>query len=415
MQQGIILTSANSVGYLLQYIFHFYVSRLIGPSDYSLVTAMLALSVIVTVPGNIAQTVITQYTSTFYAHSKLDRVAALLHDTLLQLSVAGGVVFLITVVMSGRIAAYLNVPAIEPVIAMAVSFPVTGAVMATMGVLQGLQRFDALAAGGVLGPLLRLIAAIILVHLGLGAVGAIGASTVMIGTLLAICLFCLRDILRTQHNGHGLEIKTISRFTGIVFLGTLAFSILTNVDLIIVRHYFSPEESGYYSAASVLGKTILFLPTAVTTLMFPKTAQRFALGQSTVGIARKAMLVSLLLCGAIAITLAILAEPAVEILFGSQFASSIPLVGGYGAAMGLYALVQLLLILYISQEEARFVWLVAGAAILVLVMLMLFHTTLAQVILILAMGALFILIVSEAWLGGLGLAMAIRHRTNESA
>ena len=50
----------------------------------------------------------------------------------------------------------------------------------------------------------------------------------------------------------------------------LCFMILTNVDLILVKHFFTPIEAGYYSIAQMVGKIILFLPIPVVMVMFPK-------------------------------------------------------------------------------------------------------------------------------------------------
>src|SRR3972149_2017554 len=40
----------------------------------------------------------------------------------------------------------------------------------------------------------------------------------------------------------------------------LCFMVLTNIDLILVKHFFTPMEAGYYSIAQIVGKIILFLP-----------------------------------------------------------------------------------------------------------------------------------------------------------
>ena len=46
--------------------------------------------------------------------------------------------------------------------------------------------------------------------------------------------------------------------------------VLTNIDLILVKHFFTPIEAGYYSIAQMVGKIILILPIPIVTVMFPK-------------------------------------------------------------------------------------------------------------------------------------------------
>lgn len=402
VQQGVVLMAANTVGNVLQYVFHAFVSRAIGPEEYGVFTALLALYVIVNVPAGIAQTVITQYVSRFRALGEARKITGLFVDGMKYLSLAGMVVFGIVAAASAPIASFLNVSAALPVVAMASIFLVAGGSTTVAGTLQGLQRFYVISATGMLGPVFRLLAGVLLISLGWGAAGALGAST--ISTLLAMLVgfFFVRDILG-KSDKHGLALGAVSWYTGIVLLGTLAFTVLSNIDLIVVKHFFSPEEAGYYSAAAVLGKTILFFPGAVSIVLFPKTSQRFALGQSASDLARKGVLVTVGLCGFAAAVLALFPSLAVHLMFGNQYDASIRLVGLYGATMGLYAVVQLLMTFYISQEEARFVWLLAGLTAALAIALAFYHPSLIQVILLLAASAFGVLVISEVWLGGLGL------------
>ena len=403
LQQGFVLLVASTIGNVLQYIFHAYVSRVLGPAEYGVFTALLALYVIVSVPTGIAQTVVAQYVARLRALNESSQVSGLLISSLKYLSLAGVVVFGLVVAASTLIASFLNVPSELPVIAMASIFLVAGGSTAVAGALQGLQRFYALAANGFLGPLIRLIGGVVLIVFGWGAVGALGASTISAVLVVVLGLFFLRDVLRGNGVPPNLGLSAVSWYTGVVLLGTLAFTILTNIDLIVVKHFFSPEEAGYYSAASVLGKIILFFPGTVSTVMFPKTAQRFALGQDASDIVRKSVLVTVGLCGLAAAMLDLFPSLAVHLLFGNQYDGSISLVSLYGVTMGLYALVQLLMTFYISQEEARFIWLLGGVSTILAIVLALYHVTLVQVILSLAAGATGILVISELWLGGLGL------------
>ncbi len=404
VQQGVVLLVANTLGNALQYIFHAFVSRAMGPDEYGVFASLLALYVIVNVPTGIAQTVITQYVARFRARNEMSRVGALFVDSLKYLSLAGVGVFALVAVVSAPIASFLNVPSALPVIAMASIFLIAGGSTVVSGTLQGLQRFYVISANGVLGPAFRLIAGVAMVALGWSAAGALGASTVSAFLVMLIGFYFVRDLWRATGAPHDLALGAVSRYSGIVLIGTLAFTMLTNIDLIVVKHFFTPGQAGYYSAASVLGKIILFFPTAVSTILFPKTSHRHALGQDASGLARQSMLALVGLCGLSVAALALFPAPAVHLMFGNQYDGSIGLVGLYGATMGLFALVQLLMTYYISLEEARFVWLLAGVTAVLTVVLAFVHISLTQVIVSLAVSAIGVLVISELWLGGMGLA-----------
>ena len=40
----------------------------------------------------------------------------------------------------------------------------------------------------------------------------------------------------------------------------------------MVKHFFSTVETGYYAGAEMIGKIVLYLPSTIVILMFPKVA-----------------------------------------------------------------------------------------------------------------------------------------------
>lgn len=408
LQQGVVLLFATLIGNVLQYLFHFLTGRLLGPTEYGVLASLLALAAILTVPTGIAQTVITQYVAGYFARQEMASASGFISTATKLLAVAGLVIFALVVVASPVLATVLNIPSIWPVIAMASFFLFAGPLTSLTGVLQGLQRFYGLAAQSILGPGIRLLAGFILILFGLGAAGALSATAASNLIVLSLTVLMLRDLFHTQPSETGLEIRQVTRYTGLVFWGTLAFAVLTNVDLVIVKHFFDPLQAGYYSAASVLGKTILSFPVAVATVMFPKTSFRHALGQNASDLARQSGVITAGLCGLGAVFLFLFQGPAVQIMFGDDYRLAAPLVGLYGATMALFALVQILFNYHIAQQDARFVWLVVGAAALLTGFLVLFHSTLEFVIVTIAITGAMILLISELWLDAFGFVGLIK-------
>ncbi len=408
LQQGMVLLFATFLGNLLQYLFHFMAGRMLGPTEYGILASLLALGAILTVPGGIAQTVITQYVASFHAHQELERAGNFVVTATRLLAVVGVAAFVLIAVVSPVAASILNIPGAVPIVAMGSMFLFAGPLTTLTGALQGLQRFYGLAIQSVLGPGFRLVAGLVLIGVGAGASGALSATAVSNLIVLALTAVMLRDLLAVRRGDSGVKQSQLFSYTGIVLWGTLAFAVLTNVDLVIVKRFFDPEQTGYYSAASVLGKTILAFPGAVAIVLFPKTTFRHALGQSTADLARKAGIVTTVLCGVGAVGLFLFQTPVMLVMFGEQYSMGTPLVGLYGTAMALYALVQLLMTYYIAQQNARFVWLLVAAAAALGLFLVFFHYSLEFVIVSLAISGAAILVISEVWLQGFGLAKLIR-------
>ena len=85
------------------------------------------------------------------------------------------------------------------------------------------------------------------------------------------------------------------RFTVPVTIGVLCYTILTNIDVILAAIFFDKSTANYYTAASMLVKVILFLPGAISGVMFPKVSRAYAQKEDTSKILYRSILFTLLL------------------------------------------------------------------------------------------------------------------------
>ena len=401
MQQGAIMFVASSVANALSYLLHVFVSRMLGPAEYGIFTSLLSIFLMLSIPAGIIQMTIAKYVSQFEARDQLAKVGALLMDALKRVSLCGFLAAFMLAVSSRYIASYLQIPSPIPVIVVASMVLLSLVSPIATGALQGLQKFWALGANGVLGATLRFGFAAGLVYVGLGASGALAASTLSGILAFLAALIPLAYVFRGRAAHHDVEAKEISQYSGLVFVGLLCFTVLTNVDVVIVKHYFPPIEAGYYSAASVLAKIIFFFPGAVATVMFPKASRNYAVGRDSAGIIRKSLLAIAILCGPLVIAYFLFPSFLVRILFGPGYEASVHLVGTYGLAMALFALVNMLLFYYLAVRNTNFVRLLLAATVGQVIALSLFHASLLQVIYVLTVSGFLTLALSEILCRGL--------------
>jgi O-antigen/teichoic acid export membrane protein len=192
-----------------------------------------------------------------------------------------------------------------------------------------------------------------------------------------------------------LTLREVLAYAGLVLIGTTCLAALTNIDVMIIKHYFAPAEAGQYAAASVLAKIILFFPAAITAVLFPKAAERFALQQDSSRIARQAALAVGGLCGSLAVVYFLIPNLLIRLLFGQGYENAVPLAGPFGVTMALYALVTLQMTYYLSIHKKRYIPILAGSTILLAIALVLFHNSLLEVIIIQLVNAAALLVVGE--------------------
>ncbi|MCG2675606.1 oligosaccharide flippase family protein [bacterium] len=413
-RQATFIFIASTLSNIGAYFFHAYMGRRLFPADYGILCSLLALLMMVSVPAGTIQTVITKYVSHFKAHNQQGKVRFLFFHSLKRISLYGGIGFLIFLAFSGQIARFQQIPSRLPVVILGFILLFSVVAPAVSGIVQGLQRFNYLGWGMIGGTFLRLISGIILVIVGFGVNGALGAS--IIGMLSGLFILCLplRSLLQEKTNERvadsrgpaphqrclstssltrGVEFKEIYRYSAPVTLALLYFVILTNVDVVLVKHFFSPLEAGNYSAAATVGRIILYFPMSIVIVMFPKAAELYAQRKDSSLILKKSLLYVSLLAGGATLIFFLFPRLPLGLLYGDRFQASTPLVGKFALAMTFFSLVNIFFFYQLSIHRFRFLYLACAFTLLQIIAITLFHNTLSQVVWILVVnGALLFLI-----------------------
>jgi len=391
-RQATFIFIATTLANIGAYLFHVYMGRHLSPADYGILYTLFALLMIVSVPAMTIQTVITKYASHFKAHNQYGKIRFLFLYSFKKLSLYGGIGFLIFLAFSGHIARFQQIPSRIPVAILGFILLFSVVSPAAGGIVQGLQRFNYIGWSLILSTLLRLISGIILVIIGFGVNGALSAS--IIGGLfgLFIIFLPLRPLFQEKTNER-VDFKEIYRYSAPVILALLCFMILTNVDAVLVKHFFTPLEAGNYSAAALVGRIILFLPMAVVIVMFPKASELYAQKRDSSLILKKSLFYVGLLAGGTTLICLVFPHFPLWLLWGNRFQASTPLVGKFALAMTFLGLVNILFFYQLSIHRFRFLYLACVFTLLQIIAISLFHSTLSQVVWILvANGALLFVI-----------------------
>jgi O-antigen/teichoic acid export membrane protein len=145
------------------------------------------------------------------------------------------------------------------------------------GAMQGTLSFTGLGLAQVLQALLRLVFAALLIALGGQAASAIVAQPIACAVAVWMVMPWLRPVLRSPD---APLLKSVSwRYSAHTVAGLAAFGLMTNLDAIFVKRFYSPEIAGDYAPVVTLAKISLFLPWALGIVLFPKVTQRQATGR----------------------------------------------------------------------------------------------------------------------------------------
>lgn len=247
--------------------------------------------------------------------------------------------------------------------------------------LQGLQKFNWLSFSGLLVQLLKTLFAILLVWLGYGVGGALW------GTVLAVLITWLvtgAALYKSLISGRGRAYQPANlTFKQIlpIFIANTAFLILTQIDLVLVNYYFLPDEAGVYASASVLGKVVLFLPAGIAQALFPMVVERHSRGQGSASLMFQAVFLTGVSCGIGILIYYFFGNTIIAVLYGDAYLGAGEILKYYGLAIFPMALVYIAKHFLIAKGRVLFAYLFFPFAPLLLLCIHFFHQTLLQVVL----------------------------------
>jgi O-antigen/teichoic acid export membrane protein len=359
-RSGIVLGVASGASIVAAYVFLLAAGRILGSEDYGSLAALLGLLAVVLIPAGALQMAVSREISRRTASADSAGAERLARGTL-RLSVVATVPLLIVAfALAAPLAHVLHIHSIafvvlaESTLATALVFPVA------MGVLQGHQRFHALALLYVFPWLMRLVVLAILASAGYRLGGALVATVIgaLAGTGLAIVL--IREPLRGRVRLPRDELVTFLRYLKPVAAGLVGIALLTHVDILVVKARFSGNEAGAYAAASAFARVGFFLPATILAVLFPRTAARQARGEETDDILGRSLLATVAFCGALALFYAATGVGLVATTFGPDFAEGGKILAPYAIAIGLFSVAQVFVGYHLSRGETRYAWIVAA-------------------------------------------------------
>ncbi len=230
------------------------------------------------------------------------------------------------------------------------------------GLLQGRQNFLWLGLLSILNAAGRL-ALVLLVVVAFGFRHAGGAMTgVVVSMFLAVGVtgWQTRDLFLgpAEPIEWGPWLKRVVPLT--LGLGSSIFMFAQ--DMLTVQRFFPESETGYYGAAGMIGRALVFLVLPVGTVIFPKIVQSAARAEKT-NVMFLALGTTALLGGAAALFCTLFPTLPIRIVQGSKYLQAAPLVPWFAWCMLPLGLSNLLLNNLMARERYAVVpWAVLVAA-----------------------------------------------------
>jgi O-antigen/teichoic acid export membrane protein len=370
---GLIMLVSSAVVALLNFAYNVQVAQRLGPAQFGHVATLVTLLLMASSLMLSFQIVCAKFVA---RNQEAEAKAAVFHLLRRRAWAAGLAVAGLLAGLSVPITNYLNLPSPWMVVLLAVGIAFYIPLGVNRGSFQGTCAFPRLAGNFMLEAGSKFVLALLLVT-WFAAMGAVVAMTVSV--VVAYLLPPPSNLFRSPSQQHVSTSPREALQAVLFFTGQV---LILNADMIVVKHFFPPEQAGIYAAVALVGRVLFYASWSVIGAMFPVSAEAGRQGpQRSLLVVPTALVLGMFL-GFVAMVWLFPAS-IMKTIFGPGFQQSEPLLVLYAAATAAYALAAMLMAYEMSHKVANTGWFQVVAGIFVFTGIYLFHSSLREVVLVL--------------------------------
>ncbi len=382
LKDNFSLFSMMLLAFIINYFFHFYIGKTLGPSDYGTFGVLLSIVYIIVMPLMAIQTTLSKYVAELNARNERFEIYYLFSKSLKKIGMFGLIISVLFLTLSPLLSSFLKIGVVSPLIILGSSIVFAFLVSIVRGFLQGLQRFKLLGLTFLLESLSKVFFGIPLVMLGFGINGAIGGFALSFVLPLLVLLYFIRKGF-FKDGSKKFDTSQIYKYSFPVLVMLVVLTGLYNIDVILVKRFFDPIIAGQYAALSLFGKIIFFATLSISMVMFPKVLELGGEKRGSILLLFKSILIALFLGLSASVLYFLMPEFIITTLFGEEFLVISPLLWIFGIIMTLFSICYLISFYNIALRRVNFLYFIIFFNLLEVLLITLLHNSLEQIVVIL--------------------------------
>ena len=350
---------ASSLVNLLNFFYQIIMGRILGPSGYGELTTLISLIFISGAITGTFQTSVTRFVSAYNVQNNNYKIKKFFIMITIRFFILSCIIFILIILLLKPITLFLKMQSFLPLIILGIII-IEGALSSVAtGVIQGMGRFKALGLNLILSAGLKLVLGMLLVYTGFKSFGAV--IGIMLSILIAyfILFLSIKDILKLKIKNNiidntidiNIDLKSFYRNTIMVLMSTVLITLISYFDIVLVKHFFSPENTGYFAAASQIGRIILFVPGAIGIVIFPRFTEKFEKNERLRSTFLKSFLILLIFSVLFLTIYYFFPELVTKLMYGTVYKDSSKLIFLYGLFITFIGFINLQIFYFISIKN----------------------------------------------------------------
>lgn len=383
-----VILVGSFIANILNYIFNLSMLRLLSVEEYGLLTALSSLIVLFGIFNVTFSNLYAKFAAMFYGRDDKSGRYHLIRVGIKTIIVFSIILLVLQIIFIQPFASFIHVNDTTLLVLIFISNFFSMISSLPYGFLQGYMKFIIVSILSITQPILKVVIGVSLVLLGYSLFGVVCAIVLssMIPVVFSywyIYTHYSKDKAQTPFDTDAF-MKDLYHYGYTFFFSAIGLTLLSNTDIIIVRHFFDATTSGQYAALSLMGKAIFYLTAPINMVFFPLIAYKkerkerlFHTVLLALGIvALAAFLISLVYILLPNVVLSIFAP-------GAQYKVLSVYLGFFSIYILFFSLASVFNNFFLSIGKTEVFLFTLIAAILQIVLLFLFHSSLYQVITVL--------------------------------
>ncbi len=367
---------------ICNFLFNLFMSRNLSFAEYGVLASLFSLMTLFSLPVGAVVPTLVYFFASYFAKEDYDKVRGLYRQVTKYSFFVGVIIFLLFFIFRSGISDFFHIENTSFLTLAGFGIFISFFGVANQPLLQAKLAFSFLSFFGLFSSLLKLAVGAIFVLLGFPVEAVLLA--LIIASLIPYCLtfLPLRFLFSKGVGNPKVSLKRLVFYGAPATLATLGLTSFITIDIILVKHFFSPDLAGKYSILSLIGKVVFYFSAPIGTVMFPLIVQKYTKGENY----HKDFLLSLLLViipsFLLVLFYVLFPEFVVRIFNQSLDRSLIPLIIPFGIISALYAVLSLLTNFYLAINKTKVFIPIIISTILQCLLIIVFHKTFLQIILI---------------------------------
>ncbi len=237
--------------------------------DYGVMAALMGVLVMMGLPMNALGSTVMHFIAHDVQAGRRDAAKGLVRQLAIDLAWPSALILVGCWVMRGPLMGYFHIDSALPLYLTAAAMIAAIYSGVAANALNGLQAFGVVATVGNAWSVFRLVFCTALVLAGLGVVGALLGHVLAVSAGAVLIGVALWRRLGDSPAGHGRVRGAYTYFLKSLVAWT-AYGVLSNVDVILARHYFAAADADAFAKAAMVARIVFFLPQPIASAMFPK-------------------------------------------------------------------------------------------------------------------------------------------------